>query len=480
MVDGAVESVESGPIVVLIVDNDRGHAEVVADALEGIGARCEVAGSGMEGAARIAQTPLDVIITDLRMHDLDGLGVLACARRDQPDAEVILVTGHGSVPSAVAAMQQGAFNYLLKPLDLQQLRVVVQRAAESSRLRRTNLDLQRRLDERFGFSGIIGDSRPMRELIERMKRIAPTDATVLIQGETGTGKELVAQALHQNSPRRNRPLVSLNCAALSEHLLESELFGHVKGAFTDALGDRIGKFEYASGGTLFLDEIGDMPMPTQIRLLRVLESGEITRVGANEPIRVNVRLLSATNRNLEEAVTAGTFRADLYHRIKVLTLRIAPLRDRRSDIPILLDHFIRFFAAKNHRKIRGISTATRKFLIGLPWPGNVRELRNCVESMVVVDYDELLDMDDIPEEYEPAGVESPERSGGTGDAGTMRSVAADDGTLATMVGSSMTAVERAFIEATLRFTSGNREEAARLLGIGERTLYRKLKEYGKS
>ena len=462
------------PIAVLIVDNDEDHAEVVSDALERIHAVSRIARGGTEGAAIIAQQPFDVIVTDLRMNDLDGLGVLACAKRDQPDAEVILVTGHGSVPSAVSAMQQGAFNYLLKPLDLGQLRVVVQKAAQSARLQRMNVDLRRRLDERFGFDGIVGDSRPMRDLIERMKRIAPTDATVLIQGETGTGKELVAQALHQNSPRRNHPLVSLNCAALSENILESELFGHVKGAFTDALSDRVGKFEYASGGTLFLDEVGDMPLPTQIKLLRVLESGEITRVGANEPIKVNVRLLSATNRNLEDAVAAGTFRADLYHRIKVLTLRLPPLRERTADIPMLIDYFMRFFAKKHGRKLRGISTAARKRLIGLEWPGNVRELRNCIESMVVVDYDELLDLDDLPEEYS-VPTDSP-----TGDASPPQTVPTHDGnsSLDSLVGQPITDVERAFIEATLRFTSGNREEAAKLLGIGERTLYRKLKEYG--
>ena len=231
------------------------------------------------------------------------------AKSAQPDTEVILLTGFGSIPSAVEAMQKGAFNYLTKPLDLHQLRAATQRAVDSSRLRRTNLELNRRLDEKFGFEGLIGDSRQMRDIIHRLKRIAPTNATLLIQGETGTGKELVAQAVHQNSPRKNKPFVALNCAALSENILESELFGHVKGAFTDASADRVGKFEYAHGGTLFLDEVGDMPLATQIKLLRVLENGEITRVGSNEPIKVNVRILSATNRNLEDVIEAGTFAA---------------------------------------------------------------------------------------------------------------------------------------------------------------------------
>ncbi len=236
------------------------------------------------------------------MPDIGGLEVLAKCKELQPDAEVILVTGHGTIESAVEAMQRGAFNYLLKPLDLKQLRAVVENAARSQYLRRANAELHRRLDERFGFEGVIGNSRQMHDIIARLQRIAPTDASVLIQGETGTGKELVAKAIHQNSPRKKRPFVPLNCAALSENILESELFGHIRGAFTDASADRQGKFEYANGGTLFLDEVGDMPIATQIKLLRVLESGEITRVGTNEPVQVDVRILSATNRDLEAAI----------------------------------------------------------------------------------------------------------------------------------------------------------------------------------
>ncbi len=261
---------------VLIVDNDKSHAQVVAEGLDRVGFSCQVATSGTQGAKMIAEGEYDVIITDLVMNDIDGLGILARAKKELPDAEVILITGHGTIPSAVPAMQQGAFNYLLKPLDLGQLRAVTEKAAESARLRQTNVELQKRLDERFGFEGVIGDSPQMRDVIEKLKRIAPTNASVLIQGETGTGKELVAQAIHQNSPRKNKPFVALNCAALSENILESELFGHVKGAFTDASTDRVGKFEYAHGGTLFLDEVGDMPLATQIKLLRVLENGEIT------------------------------------------------------------------------------------------------------------------------------------------------------------------------------------------------------------
>lgn len=451
------------PADVLVIDNDEAHAQAVAESLDRAGFTCAVATSGKEGARLLEQGNYDVIITDLVMGEVDGLEILDRAKRLLPDSEVILITGHGSIQSAVAAMQQGAFNYLLKPLDLGQLRAVTEKAAESARLRLANVELHRRLDERFGFEGVVGDSLQMREVIERVKRIAPTNATVLIQGATGTGKELVAQAIHQNSPRRNSPFVALNCAALSENILESELFGHVKGAFTDASSDRVGKFEYANGGTLFLDEVGDMPLVTQIKLLRVLENGEITRVGSNEPIKVNVRILSATNRDLQEAIESGAFRRDLYHRLKVVTIRLPALCERREDIPVLINHFIKLLAKRHGKQIKGISPAARRRLLAYDWPGNVRQLRNVVESMIVVDYDGMLDTDDLPEEladHSDVSRETPTAS------------------LASLVGKPLEEIERLFIAETLRVTDGNREQAARLLGIGERTLYRKIKEFG--
>jgi two-component system, NtrC family, response regulator HydG len=404
----------------------------------------------------------------LKMPDIGGLEVLAKCKELQPEAEVVLVTGHGTIESAVEAMQRGAFNYLLKPLDLKQLRAVVENAARSQYLRRANAELHRRLDERFGFEGVVGNSPQMQDVISKLQRIAPTDATVLIQGETGTGKELVAKAIHQNSPRKKRPFVALNCAALSEHILESELFGHVKGAFTDASADRQGKFEYADGGTMFLDEVGDMPIPTQIKLLRVLENSEITRVGSNEPVKVNVRILSATNRDLEKAIADGTFREDLYHRLKVVTIRLPRLADRREDIPLLVDYFIKEHARRHQKTIRGISTAARRRLLAYDWPGNVRQLRNVIESMIVVDIDEVLDLDDLPDELAPTPGETASSSG-----------ASTDG-LHQLVGKSMSEIEAMFIGETLKVTAGNREEAANMLGIGERTLYRKIKEYGLS
>ncbi|HEV3138782.1 MAG TPA: sigma-54 dependent transcriptional regulator [Pirellulales bacterium] len=454
---------ESAPIRVLIVDNEAPHAQAVAESLERVGYDCVVATSGPQGVKRIEQDAFDIVITDLVMNEVDGLQILALTKEKLPDAEVILVTGHGTIPSAVTAMQQGAFNYLLKPLDLSQLRAVTDKASASLRLRRANVELHRRLDEKFGFEGVIGNSLQMHEVIDRLKRIAPTDASVLIQGATGTGKELVAQAIHQNSPRKNKPFVALNCAALSENILESELFGHVRGAFTDASNDRIGKFEYAHGGTLFLDEVGDMPTATQIKLLRVLESGEITRVGSNEAIAVNVRILSATNRNLEDAIAAGTFRSDLYHRLKVVTIDLPRLADRSQDIPLLIEHFARQFSKRHHKSIDSMSAAARRRLIAFDWPGNVRQLRNVVESMVVVDYDGVLDLDDLPSELAPLQ-DAPEDARG--------------GSLSGLVGKPLSEVERLFIAETLEQTSGNREAAAELLGIGQRTLYRKIKEFG--
>jgi two-component system response regulator HydG len=453
---------ESGPIRVLIVDNEAAHAQAVSESLQRVGYDCTVATSGPQGLKAIDNSAFDIVITDLVMNEVDGLQILAHTKEKLPDAEVVLITGHGTIPSAVTAMQQGAFNYLLKPLDLSQLRAVAEKASESLRLRQQNAELNRRLDERFGFEGVIGSSKQMHDVIDRLKRIAPTDASVLIQGATGTGKELVAQAIHQNSPRKNKPFVALNCAALSENILESELFGHVRGAFTDASSDRIGKFEYANGGTLFLDEVGDMPLATQIKLLRVLESSEITRVGSNETTTVNVRILSATNRNLEDSIAAGTFRSDLYHRLKVVTIDLPCLAERSQDIPLLMEHFIKQFSKRHHKKIESVSAAARRRLLAYDWPGNVRQLRNVIESMVVVDYDNVLDVDDLPSELAAPldAVEDPRGSN-----------------LAGLVGKPLSELERLYIAETLQHTGGNREAAAEMLGIGQRTLYRKIKEY---
>jgi two-component system response regulator HydG len=452
----------AAPIRLLIVDNDEALARAMEESLVKVGYECVVATSGPEGARKIETDNFEIVVTDLVMNDVDGMEILSRSRQALPDAEVILVTGHATVPKAVEAMQQGAFNFLEKPITPAKLRAVCEKAADAIRLKRQNVELRERLDERFGFEGIIYASSQMQTVIDRLKRIAPTDATVLIAGESGTGKELIAQAIHQNSPRKGKRIVALNCAAVAENLVESELFGHVKGAFTDAHSDRIGAFEYANGGTLFLDEVGDMPLSTQIKLLRVLEEHQITRVGDNKSIRVNVRLVSATNRPLEDLVAQGKFRNDLYFRLKVVTVPLPPLRERRDDIVPLADHFRRQFARRHHKQIKGISPAATKRLYAYDWPGNVRHLRNALEQMVVLDMDGTLDVDDLPPEL----ADAPPASASPAASGPME-----------LIGRTMDEIERWAIEETLKLTGGNREEAAKILAIGARTLYRKLEKY---
>jgi two-component system response regulator HydG len=446
---------------VLVIDDDRAHSEALAESLERVGYECAVATSGTAGARRIEQDEFDVILTDLKMADLNGLAVLQKARAELPDAEVIVITGHGDVKTAVEAIKQGASNYLTKPVDLAELRAIVGKASERARLARANRDLRRQLDERFGFEGVIGNSAAMHAVIKSLQAIALTNATVLILGETGTGKELVAKAIHNNSPRKGKPFVAMNCTALNENLLDDELFGHEAGAFTGAEKLRKGRFEYANGGTLFLDEIGDMPLTLQAKLLRVLENKEVFRIGSNEPIKVNVRLVSATHRDLDAAVADGSFRKDLYHRLKVLTIKLPPLRERREDIPLLAAHFIREFNALHGKHVTAIAEPVRKAMASYDWPGNVRELRNFVESMVVLDTDGVLNLDDVQ------------------DGDVLRKAPAADGAAgpSNLVGRPLTEVERYYIEQALAVTQGNREEAAKMLGIGERTLYRNIQEW---
>lgn len=453
-------------VSVLIIDDDEGHAQAVAESLERIGCECRIATSGSQGVALIESENFDVVITDLRMDDVDGLTILRKAKTELPEAEVIVLTGHSSIHSAVTAMQGGAYTYLTKPLDIQELRAAVEKASERVRLLRRNIALNRRLDEKFGFEGVVGNSPAMHRVIEQLKNLAATDTTVLILGESGTGKELVARALHQNSPRKNKPFVPLNISALPESILESELFGHEQGAFTGAGSRRIGKFEHANGGTLFLDEVGEMPMETQIKLLRVLEDRKITRLGSNEEKPINVRVLAATNADLKGMVDQGTFRRDLYYRLSVVSITLPPLRERRSDIPLLIDHFLKEFQERQGRHVERVSGRVRQILNAYDWPGNIRQLRNVIEGMLALDTDGVLDVDDLPEELaplaqsvEPTAVPAP-----TG---------ADS-----LVGRPLEEVEAYYIARALELTHGKREEAARLLGIGERTLYRKIKEYG--
>jgi two-component system response regulator HydG len=447
---------------VLIVDDEAAYAETVQEALERVGYDCTVATSGKAGLRKIEAEEFDVILTDLRLGDMDGLEVLRRAKQEQPDAEVVVITGHSEVKTAVEAMQQGAANYLTKSGNLAELRTVVGKAVETLRLNRANRQLRRQLDEKFGFAGVIGDSPAMHEVLNRMKKAAPTNVSVLIQGETGTGKELVAKAIHNNSPRKNKPFVEINCTTSNENLLDDLLFGHVPGSYTGADKTRKGVFEEANGGTLFLDEIGDMPLNLQAKLLKVLEDQKVFRIGSNDPIQVNVRVLSATHRDLEAAVAAKEFRQDLYYRLNVFKIRLPPLRERRADLPLLTAHFVREFSLAFGKPVAQVSEAVLRALRDYPWPGNVRELRNLIQGMVVLDSDGVLNLDDL----HAADAEGRFQ-------GTPAQVTGPD----TLVGKPLAVIERHYIEKTLERTQGNREEAAALLGIGERTLYRVLRDF---
>ena len=442
---------------VLIVDDDTSLGDALAQALERIPCTCDVVASGHAGLDRLSENHYDLVITDLVMTDIDGMGVLVEAKKRQPDAEVILITGYATVENAVAAMQQGAADYLRKPVNLEELRAVVRKALEHQHLRRDNVELRRQLDHRYGFENIVGSNARVIRLLDTLRQIAPTNATVLVYGESGAGKELVARALHNNSRRRKSRFVALNCGALSEGILESELFGHEKGAFTGATDLRLGRFEYADGGTLLLDEVGDMPLSTQVKLLRVLEQNEIVRVGSNAPRHVDVRIVAATHRRLEDLVKEGAFREDLYFRLKVVTLYIPSLRERKDDIPLLAAHFVKDLAAAHGKQVDELSHDALRRLTQHDWPGNVRELRNCIEHMIVVTTDPVLDVDDLPDHIVPGewpGAEPP-----------------------ALVGISLAEAERELIRNTLALVGGNRVEAAKMLAIGERTLYRKIKEY---
>jgi two-component system response regulator HydG len=445
---------------VLVVDDEEDHAEVMAEALRRLGHVCTIVHDLPGAEDELKHGQFDLIVTDLVMGDQEaGLKVLAAARQSQPDAETIMVTAHGDVPTAKAAIRGGAYDFIEKPLDLDVFRTLCNHAIQAVMLRAQNTQLRDRLGEEYGFAGIIGNAPAIRSLIIRLKQVANSNLPVLITGESGTGKELVAQAIHQNSPRAGKAFKPVNCAGLTESILESELFGHVRGAFTGAEKDRQGVFEFADGGTIFLDEIGDMPLTMQAKLLRVLESGEVVRVGSNEPKHVNVRLISATNCDLDQLVKDKQFREDLYFRIRGVELRMPPLRERREDIGLLIAHYVRKFAEQFDRNVPQISEDAMLALTRFDWPGNVRQLINVVQQMMVIAEDGRVEPRHLPPEIsgshagEPSGMEA-------------------------LSGMSLDQIEKQAIRNALRVTAGNREQAAQMLGIGERTLYRKLKEYG--
>jgi two-component system response regulator HydG len=448
---------------VLVVDDEEDHAQVMCEALTRQGHKCDVTYNLAEAKGKLHRKPYDVVVTDLMMDGRkDGLEVLAASKHQNPPPPVILVTAHGDIPTAVKAMNEGAHSFIEKPLDLEYFRAQVSRAAERAALQRQNQALQEQVvDLSGGFEGMIGQSQAMQRVVQTARQVAPSDIPVLILGENGTGKELVARAIHTHSKRRKGRLVAMNCAGFAPTILEDELFGHVKGAFTDARTDREGRFEHADGGTLFLDEIGDMPHDMQAKLLRTLESGEVVRLGSNDPLHVDVRLISATNKPLEQLVADKQFREDLYFRIKGVTIQIPPLRERREDIPLLIHYFLQQAAEKYGKQIDAIQPEAQQVLMSYGWPGNVRQLKSVVEQMVVLTPGNKLTLDSLPQDIRPAGGASGEGIGGMNN----------------LVGISIEQAERELIRNTLKLVNGNREQAAKILGIGERTLYRKIKEY---
>lgn len=420
------------------------------------------AADGDEALNLVRERAFDAVLTDVRMARMDGIHTLKSVLEYNPALPVVLMTAYSSVETAVEALRLGTYDYLVKPLDFEILRHTLRQAIEHSRLSVENRELRRQLSEAAARPGILGRSPAMLAMQETIATVAPTEATVLITGESGTGKELVARALHSGSARADKPMVTVNCAALAENLLESELFGHEKGSFTGADRRREGRFVQANGGTLFLDEIGEMPLPLQAKLLRALQEGEVQRVGSDAPLTVDVRVLAATNRDLREEVARRRFREDLYFRLNVISLEVPPLRDRGEDIPVLAAHFLERFAGRNRKSIRGFSPQAVDSLLRYAWPGNVRELENAVERAVILCNGDLITRRELPAAITEAA--SPEE--------------ASSAAVGALAGLPLDELERRAIGETLRCTGDNKSEAARQLGITRATLHNKLRKYG--
>jgi len=450
---------------VLVAYGDADASESIARALRDAGHACRVVQTTSEATQSVRDRPPDVVVTDYRLDgDPTAREVIATAQQVAPDTEVVLIVDDLDLTAARALVtsESGprAYDYIVRPLDVDELRLKVDRAARQAIIARQNREMHERIDQAFSFEGLVGSSPSLVREIKRVRKLANSKSTILIVGETGTGKELFAQAIHTNSARKDKPFKVVNCAAISESLLETELFGHVKGAFTGAMTHRVGILEACDGGTLFLDEIGDMPLSMQAKLLRTLETGEVTPVGSNDMRHVDVRFVAATHRDLGELIKSGEFREDLLYRLRShCRIRIPPLRERRDDIPLLVHHFLKQANDDNGTHVEGLAPDAMRKLTEYGWPGNVRELRSMVESMVIEADGTVLQVSDLPEPIQ----------------GTREIVPVSGPHLA---GWSMADVERWHVLNTLRLAGGNREKAARILQIGARTLYRKLKEYG--
>jgi DNA-binding NtrC family response regulator len=443
---------------ILVVDDEANLREALVKLLARAGHHVQAVGSAAEARELVRARRLQLVLTDLRLPGADGVSLLRDIKALDPAVEVIVMTAYGTIQTAVEAMREGAYDYVEKPLDQDRLLLVVERALERYALSEENTRLRRAVRTEIEYGGLIGKSAAMAPVYQFIEMVAPSNATVLLTGESGVGKELIARAIHQRSPRCQGPLISLNCGAIPETLLESELFGFEKGAFTGAYAARPGKIELSHGGTLFLDEVAEMSPKTQIDLLRVLETRELRRLGGARLIPVDIRVIAATNKNLAEAVAARTFREDLYYRLNVLPLRVPALRERVEDIPLLAEHFLEEFAETYRRPRKRLSRPALELLSAHPWPGNVRELRNLMERLTVTVEDTVIDPEDLPPEYRPA--RPPVR------------------TIEVPLGTPLRKVEEMVIRRTLAEVTSHREKAARLLEISPRALHYKLRRYG--
>ncbi len=438
---------------ILVVDDEVIIRESLRDWLSDVGHLVLIAENGPQALEIIQKEKPAVAIVDLVMPGMDGIELLKRAREISPSIEVVIITAYGSIPTAITAMREGAYDYIEKPFCPEKVELLIEKLVEHQRLIEENISLHQKLEERYRFENIIAKSSKMQQVIEVIKVVAKSNATVLITGESGTGKELVARAIHSQSYRKDKPFIAVSCAALPETLLESELFGHEKGAFTGAHAQRKGKFEIANQGSLFLDEIGEMSANIQVHLLRVLEEKEFTRVGGNELVKVDVRVISATNKDVRKAVASGQFREDLYYRLNVVTIELPPLRERKEDIPLLAQHFLKKFAVENQKEISDFSAEATDFLLKYEWPGNVRELENAIERAVILAKNSYIEITDLPQESLTLAHSAPS-------------------------GKSLEEIEKNHILNILNETGGNYSKAARIMGISRMTLYNKVRAYG--
>lgn len=441
---------------ILIVDDEKNSREGIREALQSPACAILLAKNGFQAEEIIRNKPVDLVLSDLKMPGMSGLELLKKVQVISPTTVFIIMTAYGSVDTAVEAIKEGAYDYLTKPINLDQLDLLIARAFKRKELEAENIYLKEQLQKQYGLENMIGHSRAMERVFEIIRQISPSNCTVLITGDSGTGKELVARAIHQKSPRKDKPFIPIHCAALSPSLLESELFGHERGAFTGAVTQKKGKFEIADGGTIFLDEINEIPLEMQVKLLRFLEMREFERVGGTRSIRVDIRLLAATNTDLETLVQEHRLREDLYYRLNVVRIELPTLRERREDIPLLVHAFIVEFSRINRKQVTAITPEALQKLQAYDWPGNIRELKNCVESMVVLTKKTVLGVEDLPPQIQPA--RPPE--------------------LPISSSLNIKTIEKELIRNALMQSSGNKRQASELLGISRRTLYRKMEEYG--